>query len=385
MPAEWEPHKATWMAWPHYERDWPGKFEPIPWVYTEIIRYLSRHERVELIVNDAASEKSARKTLTQANAVNKNVRFYRWSTNRVWTRDSGCTFVKCGAGALARDPQERHDLSPEEHDSSRKDHDFSRADTAAKTKGASAPEVDLAAITWRFNAWAKYPNYRHDEKVGSLMAQSAKAGAIQPVFGKQAVVLEGGSIDANGQGTLLTTEECLLSRVQQRNRSMTRSDYEQLFANYLGIKNVIWLHSGIVGDDTHGHVDDITRFVTPDTVVTAVESDPNDPNYEPLRENIRRLRSATDQNGKPLAIVELPMPSPVIFEKRRLPASYANFYIANGVVLVPVFNDPNDRFALDILADLFPDREVVGIYSGDLIWGFGAMHCMTQQQPALGT
>ncbi len=185
------------------------------------------------------------------------------------------------------------------------------------------------------------------------------------------------------QGTLLTTEECLLSKVQQRNRAITRSDYEQLFANYLGIKNVIWLASGIAGDDTHGHVDDITRFVAPDTVVTAVESDPNDPNYEPLRENIRRLRSATDQNGKSLAIVELPMPAPIIFEKRRLPASYANFYIANGVVLVPVFNDPNDRFALDILADLFPDREVVGIYSGDLIWGFGAMHCMTQQQPAL--
>jgi agmatine deiminase len=248
-----------------------------------------------------------------------------------------------------------------------------------------APESDLCAITWRFNAWAKYSNYRHDEKIGSLMAKTAKARPIQPVFGKHRVVLEGGSIDVNGQGTLLTTEECLLRKVQQRNPGMSRSDYEQRFAQYLGIKNVIWLASGIVGDDTHGHVDDITRFVAPDTVVTAVESDPNDPNYEPLRENIRRLRSATDQNGKPLAIIELPMPAAVIFEKRRLPASYANFYIANGVVLVPVFNDPNDRFALDILADLFPDRDVIGIYSGDLIWGFGAMHCMTQQQPALGT
>jgi agmatine deiminase len=231
MPAEWEQHEATWLAWPHYREDWPGKFEPIPWVYAEIVRYLSRHERVELIVNDAASEKSARKTLTQANALNKNVRFHRWPTNRVWTRDSGCTFVKCGAGALAREPQKRHDRSPEEHGLSRKDHDFSRADTAAKKKGASAPE-NLTAITWRFNAWAKYSNYRHDEKIGTLMAQSAKAGAIQPVFGKQAVVLEGGSIDVNGQGTLLTTEECLLSKTQQRNRSMTRSDYEQLFANY---------------------------------------------------------------------------------------------------------------------------------------------------------
>jgi agmatine deiminase len=335
--------------------------------------------------------------LIQADALNKNVHFHRWPTNRVWTRDSGCTFVKCGAVALARETQVQHDLSRERrglnwkgHDSGRKGgdlaregHDFSRADAVAE-KGALAPE-NLLAITWSFNAWAKYSNYRHDEKIGSLMAKTANARAIQPVFGKHPVVLEGGSIDVNGQATLLTTEECLLSKVQQRNRSMTRSDYEELFANYLGIKNVIWLASGIVGDDTHGHVDDITRFVAPDTVVTAVESDPNDPNYEPLRENIRRLRSATDQNGKPLAIVELPMSAPVVFEKRRLPASYANFYVANGVVLVPVFNDPNDRFALDILADLFPDREVVGIYSGDLIWGFGAMHCMTQQQPALST
>jgi len=269
------------------------------------------------------------------------------------------------------------------HDPGREGHAFSGADDAAK-KRPSASE-NFLAITWRFNAWAKYSNYRHDEKIGTLMANATNARAIQPVFGKHRVVLEGGSIDVNGQGTLLTTEECLLSKVQQRNPGMTRSDYEQLFAQYLGIKNVIWLASGIVGDDTHGHVDDITRFVAPDTVVTAVESDPNDPNYEPLRENIRRLRSATDQNGEPLAIVELPMPAPVIFEKRRLPASYANFYVANGVVLAPVFNDPNDRFALDILADLFPDREVIGIYSGDLIWGFGAMHCMTQQQPALGT
>jgi agmatine deiminase len=201
-------------------------------------------------------------------------------------------------------------------------------------------------------------------------------------LGKHRVVLEGGSIDVNGQGTLLTTEECLLSKAQQRNSKMKRQDYEKVFADHLGITNVIWLGSGIAGDDTHGHVDDITRFVAPDTVVTAVESEPGDPNYEPLRENIRRLRAATDQDGKPLAIVELPMPSPVIFEGRRLPASYGNFYIANGVVLVPVFNDRNDRIALDILADLFPDREVIGIYSGDLIWGFGAMHCMTQQQPS---
>jgi agmatine deiminase len=258
--------------------------------------------------------------------------------------------VKCDAGALARENREGH-------------------------------EDALTAIKWRFNAWAKYSNYQHDNKIGSNIAKAVHARELRPMKGKQRVVLEGGSIDVNGQGTLLTTEECLLSKVQQRNPAMTRRDYEKVFQDYLGISNVIWLGSGIAGDDTHGHVDDLTRFVSPDTVVTVVESDPNDANYEPLRENIRRLRSATTQDGKPLAIVELPMPTPVIFESRRLPASYANFYIANGVVLVPVFNDPNDRFALDILADLFPDREVVGIYCGDLVWGFGTIHCMTQQQP----
>jgi len=351
MPAEWEPHASTWLAWPHYRGDWPGKFEPIPWVYAEIIRHLGRHEPIDLIVNSAASEKQARKVLSKVNALNKNVHFHRWPTNRVWTRDSGCTFV---------------------------------VDTLVDAGDSPAPSglgASLTAITWRFNAWAKYPNYQHDEKIGSRMAKAADAEEIRPMHGKSRIVLEGGSIDVNGRGTLLTTEECLLSKTQQRNPKMSRNDYEQLFSDFLGISNVIWLNSGIAGDDTHGHVDDITRFVSPDTVVTAIENDPDDPNYEPLRENIRRLRTATDQDGQPIAIVELPMPGPVFFEKRRLPASYANFYIANGIVLVPVFNDPNDRVALDILADLFPDREVVGIYSGDLIWGFGAMHCMTQQQP----
>src|SRR5579863_10286912 len=343
MPAEWEPHDATWLAWPHYKDDWPGKFEAIPWVYAEIIRHLARHERVELIVNDVAAEKRARTVLDRAHALSDNVHFHRWPTNRVWTRDSGCTFVECGAGALAR---------------------------------------DLCAIKWRFNAWAKYSNWQHDEKIGSQMAKAADASEIRAMFGKRPVVLEGGSIDVNGQGALLTTEECLLGKIQQRNPAMQRKDYEKVFADCLGIRNVIWLGSGITGDDTHGHVDDITRFVAPDTVVTAVESNPDDSNYEPLRENVRRLREATDQDGKSLAIIELPMPAPLFFDGHRLPASYGNFYIANGLVLVPVFNDSNDRFALDILADLFPDREVVGIYSGDLIWGFGAMHCMTQQQPS---
>jgi agmatine deiminase len=349
MPAEWEAHEATWLAWPHYRGDWPGKFEPIPWVYAEIIRHLAKHERVELVVNDAAVEKNAKRVLERANAFSKNVRFHRWPTDRVWLRDSGCTFV---------------------------------VDTN-RPGNNSSPLQPVHALTWRFNAWAKYPNWKKDRLIGNRMAKTTKSPAIAPVFDGRPVVLEGGSIDVNGRGTLLTTEECLLSTEQQRNPGMGREDYEKIFHDYLGVKTVIWLERGIVGDDTHGHVDDISRFVGPDTVATVVEENRKDENYAALQENLRRLRSAVDQDGKPLQVVELPMPSPVIFEGRRLPASYGNFYIGNRVVLVPVFNDPNDRRALNILSDLFPDREVIGIYSGDLIWGFGAMHCMTQQQPAI--
>jgi agmatine deiminase len=365
MPAEWEPHDATWLAWPHYHADWPGKFEPIPWVYTEIIRNLSRHERVELIVNNAAAERQVRKVLQRANADLKNVRFHRWPTNRSWLRDSGCIFV--------------HGSLPENGEG----HEFTRADKHQKKAGASAPEADSSAITFRFNAWAKYSNYRYDEGIGTMMAVAAKVEFISTFHRGFPVVLEGGSIDVNGAGTILTTEECLLSKVQQRNPGMSRKDYEKLFANYLGAPHVIWLGRGICGDDTHGHVDDLARFVAADTVVTVVESNRKDVNYKPLRDNLRRLQAARDQAGKPLNIVELPMPAPVVFEKRRLPASYANFYIANGVVLVPVFNDPNDRIALNVLAELFPTREIIPIYSGDLVWGLGTMHCMTQQQPAI--
>jgi agmatine deiminase len=357
MPAEWQLHAATWLAWPHLRDDWPGKFEPIPWVYAEIVRYLSRSERVEIIVKNAAHEKLAASILKRAHVWNGNVRFHRWPTNRVWTRDSGCVFVF--PAAAEPDSQRTGDQLP---------------------CLQYAPQ--LHALKWRFNAWAKYPNWQHDEKVGALMAEAAGIPEIRPSFETRRVVLEGGSIEVNGCGTLITTEECLLSRVQARNPGMKRRDYEKVFCQYLGATHTIWLGSGIAGDDTHGHVDDITRFVSPDTVVSCVDSDPASANYEALRNNIRRLRDATTEQGKPLATIDLPMPAPVYFEGRRLPASYANFYIANRAVLVPVFNDPHDRLALDILADIFPDREVVGIYSGDLIWGFGAIHCLTQQQPA---
>jgi agmatine deiminase len=351
MPAEWERHESTWLAWPHLRGDWPGKFEPIPWVHAEIVRNLARHERVDLIVNDASWENRARAVLEKAEALADNVYFHRWRTDRVWTRDSGCIFL---------------------------------------TPSAEQDDSGLLALHFQFNAWAKYPNFNFDEKVGERMGTAAGARIIQPVVldsfkDKHRVVLEGGSIDVNGCGTLLTTEECLLSATQQRNPSMDRAAYERMFADYLGVQSVIWLDSGICGDDTHGHVDDITRFVAPNTVVTMIEQNEQNENYAALRANLGRLKNARTfsgtSDGQKLEIVEIPMPRPVVFEGRQLPASYANFYIANGVVLVPVFNDPNDRVALNTLAEVFPEREIVPIYCGDLIWGFGALHCMTQQQP----
>ena len=387
MPAEWEPHAATWLAWPHYHGDWPGKFDPIPWVYTEIIRNLARHERIELIVNHAKAERQVRKILARADALSANVRFHRHPTNRVWLRDSGAIFCSCGSDTPVREL--RKALQTLAEDRGWEGHDFSFEPALSKRsapKGAdrnakTARALEAVALNFRFNAWAKYSNYAHDQKIGSLMSAVANVEEIRLQHQNTRVVLEGGSIDVNGQGSILTTEECLLSKIQQRNPGMTRQDYEKIFANYLGAPHTVWLGKGIVGDDTHGHVDDLTRFVSRDTVVTMVEPNRKDANHKPLRDNLRRLKSAHDQDGKALNIIELPMPRPVIFERRRLPASYANFYIANGIVLIPVFNDPNDRIALNTLAELFPAREIVPIYSGDLVWGLGTMHCMTQQQP----
>jgi agmatine deiminase len=381
MPAEWEPHSATWLAWPHYREDWPEKFEPIPWVYAEIIRNLARRERVELIVNSTAAGRQARKILKQADALCANVRFHRWPTDRVWLRDSGCIFLVPQPRSTRPDSLFGVALDKLGLHLNREGHDFSRATQRPKKTRASAPEGRPLALKFRFNAWAKYSNWRHDERIGTLMAKTAHAKEIRPTSMRDRIVLEGGSIDVNGLGTILTTEECLLSKVQERNPQMARIHYEKAFADYLGAPHTIWLGRGIAGDDTHGHVDDLARFVSRDTVVTMVEPNSKDANHSPLRANLRRLQAARDQNGRQLTVVELPMPQPVVFEGRRLPASYANFYIANGVVLAPVFNRPNDRIALNTLAQLFPTREVVPIYSGDFIWGLGAMHCMTQQQP----
>jgi agmatine deiminase len=338
MPAEWETHEATWIAWPHQVEDWPGKFEPIPWVWTEIVRHLSASEMVHLLVNNAAAAERVRGYLEQVGVVLERVRFFLFETDRVWTRDYGPIFVTSAAG-------------------------------------------ERTITDWRFNAWAKYPNWQHDDAIPAQLATALGLPACQPACRGQRVVLEGGSIDVNGQGLLLTTEECLLSDVQARNPGLTRADLEEVFARYLGIRKVLWLGRGIAGDDTHGHIDDLARFVAPGIVVTVLEDDQGDANYDPLRENLERLEAMTDLEGRPLQIELLPMPAPVYFQGQRLPASYANFYIANDRILVPTFNDPNDREALNILAGLFPEREVVGIHAVDLVWGLGTLHCLTQQQP----
>jgi agmatine deiminase len=341
MPAEWEPHAATWIAWPHKESDWPGKLAAIPWVFTEIVRWLAASERVEILCNNGVNRRAAREALKRATVPTKNVRLHLCPTDRAWLRDSGPIFVKAGE--------------------------------------------QLVALRWKFNAWAKYPDWKKDQHVPQFIAKFLGVPCPQVLapIGRDIhrVVLEGGSIDVNGRGTLLTTQECLLSKTQARNPGLKREFLEAALESHLGVQQIIWLKRGIVGDDTHGHVDDIARFVGPRMVVAAFEPDRRDPNYAPLRANLEALQRATDQHGHRLTIVPLPMPRPIVFRGQRLPASYANFYIANRHVLVPTFNDPNDRGALDTLAEVFPDRTIVPIYCGDFIWGLGAIHCMTQQQP----
>lgn len=341
MPAEWETHEATWIAWPHNEEDWPGKFGPIPWVYAEIVRHLHHSERVHILVDDAQAEEEVTTILKKANVDERQVRFFPLPTDRVWTRDYGPIFLR-------------------------------------------SPEGKIAMTDWHFNAWAKYPDWQKDDAIPAQLQKLLGLPCWQPTLDGNRVVLEGGSIDVNGQGLMLTTEECLLSPVQQRNPSLSRADLERVFADYLGIRKVLWLGNGVVGDDTHGHIDDLARFVGPRTVITVVEDDPRDANYQPLQENLHRLQLMTDPDSKPLNIIPFPMPKPLYFDGQRLPASYANFYIANDRVLVPTFNDPNDRMALNTLADLFPTRKVVGIHALDLVWGLGTLHCLTQQQPAGG-
>jgi agmatine deiminase len=370
MPAEWEPHEATWLGWPHELTDWPSKFAPIPWAFAEIVRHLTRVERVNLLVENHAARSRVKEILRKSGADLDAIAFFDVPTDRGWMRDSGPIGVVTSDNAQQR----------------------------------------TALLNFGFNGWAKYDDYKKDANVVARLAseidgrphtKQSGAQAREPLGRKSArvpkgenpgsvilpmhqgrrVVLEGGSIDVNGRGTLLATEECLLSGVQERNPGFTRDDYAEVFRRYLGVTNVLWLHKGIAGDDTHGHVDDLARFVNASTVVTAFADDSADANYEPLAENLALLRSMKDQDGNALRVETLPMPEAVVFDGQRLPASYANFYIANKIVLVPTFNDPADRIALDKLAALFPDRAIAPVYCRDLVLGLGTIHCMTQQLP----
>lgn len=334
-PAEWEPHAATWLVWPHNPETWPGKLTRIPAIFAQMVRALLPGESVDILVRSAAEQAGAEFVLTQHRALGAGVRFHQIPSNDSWIRDHGPVFLRNDAGTLL-------------------------------------------ALDWDYNAWGgKYADWAADAQVAGRVADQLEMQVVRP-----GMILEGGSIEGDGQGTILTTESCLLH--PNRNPDLNRSDVEERLGGYLGGKKILWLGEGIAGDDTDGHIDDLTRFVAPGVVVTAMESNPDDDNYRPLQENRERLAGMQDVTGGSLEVVELPMPTPIWENELRLPASYANFYIANGVVLVPTFNDPADGKALGILSELFPDRAVVGTPARDLVLGLGACHCLTQQQPAGG-
>ena len=340
LPAQWERHEATWIGWPHNRSDWPGKLTPVKWVYVEIVRKLSQGEQVRILVPSPAHEAEARRMLAKAGVELSRVEFFLWPTNRGWTRDFGACFLK--------------------------------------------REGEVAISRFRFNGWAKYPDWQLDDQIPLRIGERFGCRVFPIQAQGRDVVLEGGSIDGNGRGTILTTEECLLDpEVQPRNPHLSRAEVEGVLSDGLGAANVIWLGKGIAGDDTHGHVDDLCRFVGPRTLVLCQEGNETDANYSPLRENWERLESARLEDGSRPEVAPLPMPAPLIFDGQRLPASYANFYISNAAVLVPTFNDPNDRVALGLLSELITDRPVIGIHAVDLIWGLGALHCLTREQPAV--
>jgi agmatine deiminase len=338
FPAEWEKQQGILLCFPHNGKDWPGKYEAIQWAFVEFIKKVATFETVFLMVSDENLKQKLTDMLTDARVKLSNVSFIIYKTNRSWMRDSGPIIVKNG--------------------------------------------TQREALNFNFNGWAKYKNIQLDKYVPTQVAKHLDIPLTQVMYKGKPVIVEGGAIDSNGKGSLLTSEECLMHpTIQVRNPNFTKADYEAVFKEYLGITNVIWLGDGIEGDDTHGHIDDLCRFVNENTIVTIVESDPNDSNYKPLQDNLKRLQNAKLENGESPKIVALPMPKRIDFEDLRLPASYANFLILNKCVLVPTFNDSNDRIALNILADCFPDREIIGINAIDIIWGFGTLHCLSQQIP----
>lgn len=336
MPAEWEPQSATWLIWPEHPDHWFADLDRVRWSIARLAAEISTEQRVELLVNDADAEQVALGWLRRAQAVEGNVRLHQIPADLCWMRDAGPTFV-------VRD---------------------------------QAGQREMAVVHWGYNAWGgKYPPWDHDACIPQRVAEKLQLRRFVP-----GIVLEGGSIDGNGAGTFLTTEQCLLH--PNRNPHLGRGAIEGYLREFLGAEKVLWLGEGIEGDDTDGHIDDIARFVGPTTVVAAVEDDPTDPNYEPLRENFRRLELSTDAQGRRLEVMPLLMPRAVVAGGQRFPASYANFYICNKKVVVPWFGGPRDGLVLDQLAPLFPGRKLVGVPAAELVTGFGAFHCVTQQQPS---
>ena len=371
MPAEWDRHEATWLGWPHNESDWPDKLDTIRWVYGEMVRKISEGELVRILVRHKAEEKLARSYLKRAAGDLKRVEFVHHPTNRGWTRDSGPIFVR----------RQRAAGVPPADQTSRARNDMVLP--AGRRQHAAAHAGETAIVHFHFSAWAKYNDWHKDRKVPETAARLLKKRLFNAEFNGRDFVVEGGGLEVNGRGTLLTTEECYLHpKIQVRNPGMTKAQYDETFKRYLGVKNVLWLLNGPVGDDTHGHIDDICRFVNPRTLVLIRETNQRDINYQPLAENWERVQDLRLEEGSKPEVVPLPMPAPLHYADWRLPASYANFYICNACVIVPTFNDPNDRVALGTLGELFKDRPVVGIHAVDLVLGFGSLHCLTQQQPA---
>ena len=345
MPAEWEPQKSVWISWPHNKNDWPGMFEKIPNVVGKIIKYLANHQRIDLLVNTNKSMDEAGKQLKRTGCKLSNIKFHKIKTDRLWLRDSGPIFL-----------------------------------INKKTR-------KKIMLNFKFTAWSKYKNFRNDNKINYQISKYLNIKSILPkkINSKkfEKVVMEGGAFDTNGSGSILLTKECLLSSKQERNKGFKKSDYESLFSKYLNTKNFIWLNKGIVGDDTHGHVDDIARFVSKTTIMIADENNKSEKNYKSLKENIKILRKSYDENGKKFKIIKIPMPSPIFIQKTRVPASYLNFFISNKTVLVPIFNVKEDKKVLKIFRKFFTKRKVIAVDCSDLIWGFGAIHCMTQQEPII--
>lgn len=340
LPAEFEPHEAILLCFPHNADDWPGKYQAVKWAFVDFIKKVSLYEQIILVVQDNAEKKRVTQLLIRSAVDLQKIDFVLADTDRNWMRDSGPIIIEQDQKSLA--------------------------------------------IDFNFNAWAKYDDFQLDNKIPQKISQHLNIPFETPQHKNRLITLEGGAIDCNGKSVLITTKECLLDpHIQVRNEGFTKFDYEELFKEVLGIEKTIWLEKGIVGDDTHGHVDDICRFINEDTVLVVEEENKIDKNHHILAKNMEILETVTLAEGRKLNIIKLPMPQPIIYQGIRLPASYANFLILNNAIVVPTFNDPNDRKALGIISEVMPDHDIIGIHALDLVWGFGTLHCLSHEIPKI--